>query len=198
MADNGTTDIGTLEGAPAMLGSDLIRELAAYWLSLAEAAGGVPARQAIDPLALSAPVLPRIWLVDDEGDAAGFRFRLAGEAINTAFGRPVRRQPIAALFSDRLREHVVARFRRVVDEACACHCVGMVYVENERTGWGERLILPLTDGTGRVCHLVGLTDTDPANRLYAPAAKPTVTERFFPCTDLQALCAEPAAAAGAA
>lgn len=180
--------ITTHEGPPAEIGSACLRETAAYWLRI----GGetFSARRCdIDPLDLTPMVLPRVWLVDYEAAAEEFRFRLAGEAINSAFGQPVRGACLGDLFPSRLGDPVRARFRRVIEEPCVCYCAGMVYVENERPGWGERLILPLADDKGRIRHLLGATDTDIdwQHDREDEGADPTaraVVERFFAPADL--------------
>lgn len=69
MADR-STDAST----EAMAWSPSIRRLHDYWRRLHPAGGGLPGRQHFDPLDI-ADLMPLIWMVDIDRDAAGIRFR---------------------------------------------------------------------------------------------------------------------------
>ncbi len=182
-------------GAPALDHAHL-REVARYWLGL-RGARALPARRDLDPLALSAPILPRLWIVDCEAGGTCFRFRLAGEEINATFGFPVRGLTLADAFPDRLRASVQARFERIAREACGCHCVGTVYVENERNGHGERLILPLSEDGRSVTQLLGVTHYAPGRGLDPKVARGKVLETFFRPEALAKACGLAGTAEGA-
>jgi len=173
-----------------------LREVARYWLGL-RGARALPARRDLDPLALSAPILPRLWIVDCEAGGTRFRFRLAGEEINATFGFPVRGLTLADAFPDRLRGSVQARFERIAREACGCHCVGTVYVENERNGHGERLILPLSEDGRDVTQLLGVTHYAPGRGVDPKVARGKVVETFFRLEALARPCGLTGATDGA-
>jgi hypothetical protein len=56
-----------------------------HWQAVADKAGGIPCRSAIDPAGLGKTLIPNIFLVDVMRESAGaeprFRFRLLGEEI---------------------------------------------------------------------------------------------------------------------
>ena len=62
------------------LGNDRIGRFGRYWLSLAEAAGGVPDRGAFDPAALS-EMLANVIVVEHLGGEE-FRYRLLGTGVD--------------------------------------------------------------------------------------------------------------------
>jgi len=180
--------IRTHEGPPAAISSPELGAVARYWMSL-RGARPWPARGEIDPLDLNPGVWPSLWLVDCEDTAAGrFRFRLAGEAVNRSFGQVVRGSTLEDLFAPAPRRTVVQRFRRVAEHGEACYCYGTVYVENEGTGWGERLILPLGADESRVSHLFGITVTRFRCLDESEDPRPRVEECFFDTEALTALC----------
>ena len=180
--------ISSYDGSPDGIGSPELCAVARYWLSL-RGDGPWPARGEIDPLDLDPTVWPNLWLVDCADSAAGdFRFRLAGEAVNRSFGRVVRGCTLEDLFAPEARAPVVNRFRRVAERGEACYCFGTVYVENEGTGWGERLILPLGEDGERVSHLFGVTVTSFRSLGEDDDPRPRVKECFFDAAALAALC----------
>lgn len=185
-------EIVTFESASPHLRHQYLRELARYWLDL-RASSGLPRRKDIDPLDISPRILPHMWIVDCEDGGARFRFRLAGEAINQTFGYPVRGLSLDEAFPARLRGSVQKRFERVAQEACGCHCIGTVYVENERNGFGERLILPLSDNGRDVSHLLGVTHYAIGHGVDTTQVRGQVKETFFPVDALEHCCSDEAA-----
>src|SRR5688572_324227 len=65
-----------------------LRRLFDYWTSLGEQANGLPSLQNFDPVNLP-QLLSHIWIVDVEPNSHRFRLRLAGEGINSIYGRNI-------------------------------------------------------------------------------------------------------------
>jgi len=162
--------IRTHEGPPAAISSPELGAVARYWMSL-RGTRPWPARSEIDPLDLNPGIWPSLWL-----------------AVNRSFGQVVRGSTLEDLFAPAPRRTVVQRFRRVAEHGEACYCYGTVYVENEGTGWGERLILPLGADESRVSHLFGITVTRFRCLDESEDPRPRVEECFFDTEALTALC----------
>lgn len=58
------------------------KELYAFWKSVCPAQGGLPAAEALDPVALPRACLPYLILLDIERDPLVFRYRLTGTMID--------------------------------------------------------------------------------------------------------------------
>jgi len=172
---------------PTRVVSNALREVASYWLANGGARFAVQ-RSGLDPLVLSPGVLPRLWLADHDPERADFRFRLAGEAINEMFGHSVRDHWLSDLFSADKARTRRQRFEHVLREPCVCYCRGVIHIDHERHGWSERLTLPLADNAGRLTHILGIADAEPASGDLMDDAGHGVEERFFQPDGLRQFC----------
>src|SRR5277367_5160003 len=118
-----------------------LRAVAGHWQAVR---GGklMPAWGDIDPTAI-ARHLPIVWAWKYDRAADRFTGRLAGEEINTAFGKSLRGADMADFFKDFNYDEIFARHRRVVTAPCLAHGHGQVFGHAGRAGVGERIILPL-------------------------------------------------------
>lgn len=113
-------------------------------------------RSAIDPIALKS-CLPNVWLYQYLPEEDDFRCTLAGEAVNQAWGMSVIgrkpgefmprdvHQTVLETYRQTLRFPPLQVSRRRISRADA--------VEQS----AERLILPLSDDTGRASGIIGMT-----------------------------------------
>jgi hypothetical protein len=128
------------------------------WQALADDAGGIPPRSAIDPANLGKVLLPNIFLVDvvHEHDVAEprFRFRLLGQEIIE------RESTRVGAYLDQFRAgYQVAEMQRQYRDCVA----GKVWLRTASLAWNDKdfmeyqvLLLPLSEDSRTVTHLIGL------------------------------------------
>ena len=156
-----------------------LRRLLRHWLER-RGDGLTPRRSAIDPTAI-APILSIIWLCDFLPADRRFRMRLAGEEINQLYGRNVTQCSFEEIIAPALLDDVMGRYRRVVEEPAILHCSGHVYLASNRSDVGERLVLPLSDDSGAVLHMIGATVYRLELKLgEGPITRESMTETFTP------------------
>ena len=125
-----------------------------HWL---DARGGraLPARKAIDPLALR-DTLPNLFLYTYDAKAlapgAGkpgrFYCRLAGEQINLMVGTVCSKRFLDQIFAPQVFRVVRERYTEIVTRPTVLHMHGVVKMANGLDVPGERLVLPLGDDGG--------------------------------------------------
>lgn len=114
-----------------------------HWLARARAAGDVPGRRDVDPLAFHR-LLPYIWLIDYERAADVFRYRLAGDWIESAFGRSLKGRVLSEVVPREVYAGAETRVRALLAEPSAMLVTGTLYHFDDGTSYhGQRLILPL-------------------------------------------------------
>jgi hypothetical protein len=116
----------------------------------------MPSRRDIDALCLG-PILPHIWLCDYEAERNTFRYRLAGEEVNAAFGCRLAGCLLSDVVLSERFETVNRIFLRVMQEKLALHAEGPIYRCTDRVNLGERLVLPLSSDGETADGLVGVT-----------------------------------------
>ena len=132
-----------------------LRRVAVHWN---EARGGrcMPAWQDLKPAAI-APQLPLVWSY--RYDAAGDDFvgRLAGDVIARIFGQGFKGVRMSALQPKIDVSFLMARSRRVIRGPALFRSDGDVFHQPDRHGYGERIIMPLSDGGGMADGVFGAT-----------------------------------------
>jgi hypothetical protein len=156
-----------------------LRRLLQHWLER-RGNGLAPMRTAIDPTAI-APILASVWLCDYLPADRCFRMRLAGEEINRLYGRNVTQCTFEEIIEPALLADVVRRYRRVVAEPAILHCGGNIYLASNRSEVGERLVLPLSDESGAIMHVIGASVYRMELKLgEGPITRESMTETFTP------------------
>ncbi len=135
--------------------SPLLRRLLTHWLDL-KGSDEVPLRSSLDPVDI-AWVLPKVWLMRLDRDVGLLRYILAGDEIQAMFGQSLARRVFADFLKPDLAEFLEAKFARVIEEPAVCHDIGPVYVNTERPGTGERLVVPFAADGGEVEFMLGCT-----------------------------------------
>jgi hypothetical protein len=142
------------------------RRLADYWNGLRVRDGRVrpmPRRQDLDPLELRW-ALSRLFLMDREPGTDIYRYRLAGDDIETAFIHATGRNSVkGATMEDLLVPDSAAvvreRWRPLTEHGHIIYMTGEVYHAAGRVGVGIRVMLPLSDsGDETVTGILGFTD----------------------------------------
>jgi hypothetical protein len=156
-----------------------LRRLLQHWLER-RGASVAPKRAAIDPTAIG-PILSSVWLCDYEPADQRFRMRLAGEEINRLYGRNVTQCHFEEIIEPTLLPAVLRRYRRVVAEPAVLHCGGHIYLASNRSEVGERLVLPLSDDSGAIMHVIGASVYRMELKLgEGPIMRESMTETFTP------------------
>ncbi|MBT7760860.1 MAG: PAS domain-containing protein [Rhodospirillaceae bacterium] len=156
-----------------------LRKLLVYWLDLRNGAS-VPKRSQLDPIAIPW-ALAEIWLMQLDHDVGRFRFRLAGESVQTIFEQNLSGKTHQNLLDEEVAGIVEGKLTRVCSEPAICHEVGPIYTNTNRPGDGERLIMPLATDDGRNEFILGCTFYDWFGYVE-PAGGPSVgyTTTFYP------------------
>jgi hypothetical protein len=156
-----------------------LRRLLRHWLER-RGDGLAPIRSAIDPTAV-APILSSIWLCDYLPADRRFRMRLAGEEINDLYGRNITQCYFEEIIAPALLADVLRRYRRVVEEPAILLCSGHIYLASNRSEVGERLVLPLSDDSGAIMHVIGASVYRMELKLgEGPITRESMTETFTP------------------
>ncbi|MEX0758566.1 MAG: PAS domain-containing protein [Tistlia sp.] len=132
----------------------LLRHVLAVWQ--AAGAGAVPDYRALDPVALGR-TLPHVWLCEREAGSGRFRYHLAGERINEVYRRSLAGRYLDEIIPPDGLAVVQRRYDAVLDTPAAVRTAGLVYLRNQRTFSGERLVLPLLGAGGRPERVLGAT-----------------------------------------
>jgi len=159
----------------SIVSPDLI-QVAAHW-DAARDGRAMPAWKDIRPAAI-ARQLPIVWSYCYDAATGDFTGRLAGDVINQIFGRNLKGARLPDLGSSIDADHLLARFRKVVAERALYRSTGTVFHQAERHGYGERIIMPLSDDGVTIDGIFGATQYQTAFRAAAPAL--TECEAWFP------------------
>jgi len=124
------------------ISSPAIRQVAIHW-NEARGSGLMPAWSDIRPAAL-APQLPIIWSYQFDRDRGGFTARLAGDRIEQIFGKSFRKLRLADAHSEGSFTWAYAMLERVVMEPAIHRSSGRVFKHLGRSGYGERIVMPLS------------------------------------------------------
>jgi hypothetical protein len=106
----------------------------------------LPGRRDVDPAAIR-PLLPNLVLL--ERLAGGrFRYRLAGEAVNSLFQTNLGGRFVDDALPPGMAERALQRYAQIADQRIALHLYGAANVRADLRMPSERLLLPLA-GDGR-------------------------------------------------
>jgi hypothetical protein len=135
-----------------------LRVVAAHWCA-ARGSQMMPAWQMIRPSAMSKQ-LPIVWAYKYDRQTQRFTVRLAGDRVTQIFGtkRNVRGVSMEDIFPAAIFDRAYKLFSRVVQEPAVYWSSGHVFSHQERHGWGERIILPLSSDGIWADGILGATD----------------------------------------
>ncbi len=155
-----------------------LRGLLAYWLDLRRGER-LPDYADIDPSHF-ASLLPFAWVSEREPDGR-FRYHLAGERINDVYGRSLRGRYLDEIMPADAIAKTHAIYSRVVGEPAVLHNLGWLYNRLGRTGYGERLALPMRKGPGPARIILGISHYVLDDRPGQPrSGLPGAADTFIP------------------
>ncbi len=129
-----------------------------HWCKL-RGSNPVPSRRDLDPIEIPW-ALPNIWLMRYEREAGRFRYRLAGEAVQDILDTSLANKTFHDFLRKEHADFLVKKFMRVIEDPAICHDTGPVYVDTDKQGNGERLVLPLANDDHECEYLLGITIYD--------------------------------------
>ena len=137
----------------------LITDVLSYWRSLAPR-DSIPFKDAFDPLGLRPLALPRVFLIDILAEERSYRLRLQGTYLVNAYGvdftgRYMNDSEIPNVTKSRtyrLLHQIVASGEPQYDMGPTSFRFTDYYTDV------EQVVMPLTDRSGRITHVVGAVD----------------------------------------
>ncbi len=160
----------------ASIASYDLRQVAMHWDSV-RCGRTVPAWKDIRPAAIVRQ-LPIVWSYTYDAATGTFTGRLAGDVINQIFGRDLRGVALTDLKPQVDADYLGARFRKVVMDAALYRSDGAVFHQAERHGYGERIIMPLSDDGVTMNGIFGATQYQ--TELAATTPSRSQSESWFP------------------
>ena len=129
----------------------------------------MPSWQDLRPSRIAAQ-LPIVWVYKYDRQTQQFTGRLAGDRITRYCGKNFRGIQLEELHPPEILPRAYAHMKRLVEEPALYHCAGTLFRQRERTGVGERIILPLAGDGVHADGVIGASDYDYAlpNPGYAP------------------------------
>jgi len=101
--------------------------------------------------------LPLVWSYRYDAQEKEFIGRLAGDAIARIFGQNFRGARLTELEAKIDVTFLSARFRKVIEGPMLFRSDGDVFHQTDRHGYGERIIMPLSDSGGTPDGIFGAT-----------------------------------------
>ncbi|HET7085865.1 MAG TPA: PAS domain-containing protein [Rhizomicrobium sp.] len=145
----------SFEAFEASILSQGLKAVAGHWNS-ARGARRMPGWQDLRPSAI-AKQLPMVWVYAYDPATDDFIGRLGGEAINRIFGRNIKDARLSELSAIIDRDKLIARLKRVMQEPALVSSVGPMFVRDDYSGAGERIIMPLAADRQNADAVLGAT-----------------------------------------
>lgn len=139
--------------APTTFVNDRLRELYAYWRARCQS-GRPMLRSRLDPVDL-APQLPNLMLLEVTDRGEEIRFRLAGDEIESRYGRSLRGRTITEVFPLVRRKDTSHQWAEILRDARPKYRRGPMAFPGGLVYEAERLLLPLSDGKRDVRYILG-------------------------------------------
>jgi hypothetical protein len=175
--------------ASEIIQSYRLKTLLHHW-STARRGRLVPGWHDLDPTEMPS-VLSIIWCWKYDPAEGSFIGRIAGEEIRAIWGKPIANMPMQSYFEGWNYDHILRRHKKIVGDAMIGVERGVVFQHNDRHGFGERLMLPLSSDGIHSDGIIGATtyrlhpaDFDPAIDVLSAYRKYRSTisgtsERYF-------------------
>ena len=165
----------TIEALNAAIRSPALKSVARHW---AEVRGSrrMPGWSDIRPSRVVRQ-LPIVWAYTYDRETDTFTARLAGDRIETIFGKAFRQTPLADIFPKSGFQDVFDRAKRVVSEPAVCRSEGLVLPQVNKFGYGERVMLPLASDGICADGILGCTEYRSTDGPYDDA-RPQTDEWF--------------------
>ena len=146
----------------------------------------IPYKRDFDPTAVPG-LLHQVWLYRYDPEIGDFVCKLSGEEVNQAWGKSIRGMRLRDIVGIEDHPTILARWQRIVGKGMVHYGASRERLTRLKVQIGERLLLPLLDGDGKVDFVLGISlyrfgSTDPG--------QPTLQEEDitqFPCAELDYL-----------
>ena len=142
------------EFAASIVSPDL-RCVAMHWHT-ARGSHALPAWRDIRPAAI-APQLPLVWAYAYDAQADDFVGRLAGDVIARIFGQAFKGIRMSQLQPRIDVSFLLSRSRQVIARPALFRSDGDIFHLPDRHGYGERIIMPLSEDGGAADGIFGAT-----------------------------------------
>jgi hypothetical protein len=148
--------------------SPALRAVADHWAT-ARGDRVMPSWEQLQPARIAAQ-LPIIWVYKYDRQTREFLGRLAGDRISRYYGKNFRGLRLSDLHPPDRLPRMAAIMNRIVEEPALYSSSGVLFRQGDRTGTGERIILPLAGDGLHGDGVIGASDFDYplANPDYAP------------------------------
>lgn len=158
-----------------------LRAVAAHWAT-ARGERVMPAWEDIRPASIAAQ-LKQIWAYKSDPETGRFVARLAGDKIVRGLRHSFRGVQLEDLHPAAAVPLIHRTMTRVVQEPALYHLKGILFRQKDRTGTGERIMLPLADGG-----LLGVSALDsPGDPDYGQVELLSEGENWFRLSPLAAV-----------
>ena len=137
-------------------GEQYFDELISYWKAMPKLAGKVPQKTAFSPMQVYR-MLPNLFFGERIGKY-NIRLRLMGEAVESAARDVMPNRNIFEVVPEPLWGQVERYYDGLCGHPCAGHVVRALALENGLVYDLETISLPLADGNGDPCYILGLVD----------------------------------------
>ncbi len=169
----------TFETFCTSITSAALRAVAEHW----DAARGdrmMPSWQQLKPSRIAAQ-LPIVWVYKYNRETQEFTGRLAGDRITRHYGKSFRGIKLEDIHLPDALADVYGVMNRIVEQPALFSSRGTLFRQRDRTGTGERIILPLAGDTVHCDGLIGASDYQYAlaNPDYGPVELLAEDERWF-------------------
>lgn len=169
----GPTDLARLIVLWERLRTESLRRVLEHWLT-ARGNAVIPTRARIDPARFAA-CLPHVWIFRLMPDGE-FRCTLAGEAINSAWGRTIMNRTAREILGEDHEPVVNSRWRSVLGRPSIMHAVASRHRGRPEI---EHLVLPVADAAGEAVQVLGVT-AFAAEQPEPPICETRTEATFYP------------------
>jgi len=139
----------------ASIASPDLQRIALHW-NEARGTRAMPAWGDLRPGSIAAQ-LPLVWCYRYDAQEDEFIGRLAGDAVARIFGQAFRGTRLMELQAKIDVTYLSERFRKVIKGPMLFRSDGDVFHQTDRHGYGERIIMPLSDSGGEPDGIFGAT-----------------------------------------
>ncbi|MEC9346754.1 MAG: PAS domain-containing protein [Pseudomonadota bacterium] len=153
----------------------------AGWLA-ARQGGLVPAKDSFDP-GYMPRLLGHVWLYARDPETGVYSNRLAGEAVNRAWGFSLRGRTTSEIFPASEHDLIVGIWDRILDTPLI-HYGRRERLDGTSLYMAERMVTPLADADGRPRYVLGLTLYELGIDSDAAAPRVNMNAWHVPCAAL--------------
>ena len=159
------------------------RQLLDHWCVLRDRAeGAMPKRADLDPVAFP-KALSTMWIYqrmrNQDGDPR-YICRLSGEEVRLRYKKTITGQYLDTFISPLILPLVEEHYRMLLEDSGIGWSFGKIYLKSlGRQGFGQRILLPMTDDDGVSNFIVGASEYEPLELLDDLKSRPKAPSRII-------------------